>query len=275
MGKTGRSKTIGKIVLGEIGVSVDTAMVSCGEELRERYRDFGGKKSARMEIACRPTRRKLSEPPPVRFLRDDAKQCLNYLAGRHSYGTLDLERKRGELLLPDGPAPIWGYLQAHFLMGVYAELLLPRGGFLLHAASVDCGGQGALFAADSGGGKTTIAGMRGWPQVFSDDVTLVFKKGKDYWVEGTPWGKPGRRGVPRKISACYFLKKARKFALRRVTPAVAATNLLRLSGRLADSDEFDRLLLKAAADFALAIPAFEMSFARGSALPRLLGEALS
>lgn len=263
------------IRLGEIGVRVDASKLSMAGEFRERYRNFSGKNSPAMTIVCRSAERKLSAAPPVRFARTDSTRHLIYLAGGRPYGSCDLAKKRGELNLPDGPASVWGYLQAHFLMGVYAELLLPRGGFLLHASSTQCAGRGLLFAADSGGGKSTIAKMPSWEQVFSDDVTLVFKKGKLYFVEGTPWGKPAERGTPAKIGACFFLKKAKRFGIRKVSPTAAGAELFRLSARMADSSDFDKMLLQAVGDFAEAVPAFELSFARGSALPRLLSEALT
>lgn len=51
------------------------------------------------------------------------------------------------------------------------ESLIPDGVFLFHCAAIEIGGQAILFAAPSGTGKSTHAGL--WKQTFGDQVTII------------------------------------------------------------------------------------------------------
>lgn len=68
------------------------------------------------------------------------------------------------------------------------------GGALMHAAVVVRDGQGWVLAGRSGAGKSTLAALchaEGW-RVLNDDRAIVFRRGGEWRVAGTPWHGTGR-----------------------------------------------------------------------------------
>lgn len=68
------------------------------------------------------------------------------------------------------------------------------GGALLHAAVAVRDGTGWVFAGRSGAGKSTLSGLchrEGW-RILNDDRVLVFRRGGEWRVAGTPWHGSGR-----------------------------------------------------------------------------------
>lgn len=94
--------------------------------------------------------------------------------------------------------------------------------FLLHGAVISYRGQGIIFIADRGVGKTTHAEL--WKRAFGDDVSfvngdkpLIRKEGDRYFAYGTPWrGKEGlgeNAKVPLR-AICYLGRGDKPFATR-------------------------------------------------------------
>jgi hypothetical protein len=68
------------------------------------------------------------------------------------------------------------------------------GGALIHAAVAVRDGIGWVFAGRSGTGKSTLSGLchrEGW-RILNDDRVLVFRRGGEWQVAGTPWHGSGR-----------------------------------------------------------------------------------
>jgi hypothetical protein len=69
-------------------------------------------------------------------------------------------------------------------------MLLPRTGFLLHAATVIRNGRAYLFTGKSGAGKSTVASLAPEGSVLSDELSLVRRDGGIWRAYGTPfWGE--------------------------------------------------------------------------------------
>ena len=91
----------------------------------------------------------------------------------HLRGWIDLATGRGEALScthDQGAAE-------NFLRVAVARLLLPEGGFLLHACAVVSGGEAFVGFGPSGAGKTTLAGLAGSRPVLSDDLVVLRRDG--------------------------------------------------------------------------------------------------
>lgn len=79
---------------------------------------------------------------------------------------------------------------------LHTLVLAPRGGFLLHAASVVRGGKAHVFSGVSGAGKTTISRLAP-PDVtlLTDEISYITRIEGGYLAHGTPFagdlGKPG------------------------------------------------------------------------------------
>lgn len=100
-----------------------------------------------------------------------------------------------------------------FLRILYSLLLIEKGGFLLHAASVVKDGQGYIFMGKSGAGKSTVAEFSSTYKILSDEISLVRKCGHKYLLYSTPfWGEQEIKGdnffAP--IKGIFCLKKGKQ-----------------------------------------------------------------
>lgn len=87
----------------------------------------------------------------------------------HLRGWIDLQAGRGEGVCcthDQGAAE-------NFLRVAVARLLLPAGGFLLHACAVVSRGEAVVGFGPSGAGKSTLAGFAGERPVLSDDLVVL------------------------------------------------------------------------------------------------------
>lgn len=117
---------------------------------------------------------------------------------------------------------------------IFRMALTLRGGLVVHSSSIDFDGNGILFSAPSGTGKSTHTGL--WRQCFGDRVTVVnddspaitFAEGNPY-LFGTPWsGKTEineNRRVP--LRAVVFLEQAKENQIIELKPQEAVFRLLR------------------------------------------------
>jgi len=108
-------------------------------------------------------------------------------------------------------------------------LLSKIGGALLHAAVAVKDGVGIVFAGRSGAGKSTLAGLchaAGW-RILNDDRAVVFRRGGEWRVAGTPWHGSGRFAEAAEVplGGVYLLKQARE---NRIEPLAAAQARLAL-----------------------------------------------
>jgi len=84
-------------------------------------------------------------------------------------------------------------------------------GCIVHACGIAREGKGLLFVGESGAGKSTIANL--WDQetgvdILSDDRILVRKKGRHYWMYGTPWHGEAKFATPKavRLEKIFFLR---------------------------------------------------------------------
>jgi hypothetical protein len=79
-------------------------------------------------------------------------------------------------------------------------MLLPRRGFLLHAATVVRGGQAYVFMGRSGAGKSTVASLSPRGSVLTDEISLLRHTDGAWQAHGTPfWGEFRAAGMN-----CHF-----------------------------------------------------------------------
>ena len=97
----------------------------------------------------------------------------------------------------------------------FSDRLMHLGGAVLHGSALAWRGQGIIFSANSGVGKSTHANL--WKQRFGDDVTIInddkpairFVDGRPY-VFGTPWsGKTDlNHNVHTPLHAIVFIQRS-------------------------------------------------------------------
>lgn len=97
-------------------------------------------------------------------------------------GTILVRPRVGRLVVSD---PVF-LATENLLRAALAWIVLLRGGFVLHAASVVRDGRCYLFYGNSGSGKSTIAAICGG-QVISDDLTLMVPHEEGFAAIGSPF----------------------------------------------------------------------------------------
>jgi hypothetical protein len=178
----------------------------------------------------------------------------------------DLARRRVRFRVAPGPA-----LNPDLFRLLCGFLLLQDGGILLHASAVVDRGRAWVFSGPSGSGKTTIAGLAGARRVLNDE-TIALRSGSRGWSAcATPfYGSGGptmaRANEQAPLRALCFLRKADRFAHRRLSPAEAVARafpevmLPKRDGRVAEQ------LLAALVTLAALVPAYDLAFAPRAAL---------
>ena len=109
-------------------------------------------------------------------------------------------------------------------------LLARLGGALLHAAVAVKDGRGRVFTGRSGAGKSTISALlrdEGW-RILNDDRVVVFHRGGEWRVAGTPWHGSGRfaEAAEAPLDGIYFLGKSAECRLETLSAAQARLALL-------------------------------------------------
>ena len=150
-------------------------------------------------------------------------------------------------------------------------LLLQDGGILLHASSVVDKGRAWVFSGPSGSGKTTIAGLAGGRRVLNDE-TIALRPGSRGWTAGaTPfYGSGGpemaQANEQAPLRALCFLRKADRFAHRRLSPAEAVARAFPEVMLPKRDDRVAEHLLAALSGLAARVPAYDLAFAPRAAL---------
>jgi hypothetical protein len=146
----------------------------------------------------------------------------------------------------------------------FMTCLMGRGrGLMLHAAGVEVGGNGYLFAGHSNDGKSTLAGLwKGRGQVLNDDRVIVRRRENRFLLYGTPWhgdyGEVSYGGVP--LRKVFFLNKAGHTGIQPVQGAEACAALIARSFAPLWDEEAMRFTLDFCARMISEIPCFELSF---------------
>lgn len=161
---------------------------------------------------------------------------------------------------------------------VLARALPAFGGIFVHAAGVDMGGRGLVFAGPSEAGKSTVVKLLGdRARVLCDDRVVVRKGSEGFLVHGT-WshGEIARVAPgPAPLRAVFFLRQAAVNRLDRVLDprAVLRDLLARLVRPLATADWWERAL-EVAEGVVREVPFYDLSFDRSGDVVGVLEELL-
>ena len=132
----------------------------------------------------------------------------------------------------DGLGPTnYEYMYTGFM---FANRLTVLGGTVLHGSSIALDGEGIVFSADSGTGKSTHTNL--WRQHFGERVEIInddkpaikIEKGKAF-VYGTPWsGKTAlNNNVKHHLKAVVFLSRNEQNKIKKMDAVNAVLNLSR------------------------------------------------
>ena len=139
------------------------------------------------------------------------------------------------------------------------------GYILFHACAVEAEGKAYLFAAPSGTGKSTHAGL--WMQCFKERVRILngdkpmlgFQQGT-LFAHGTPfmgkeqWGYPGC--VP--VGGICFLHRSEENTIRRIAPSQALPQMLQQAFR-PEEPQLARQVVEAVIRMVQSVPVYELA----------------
>ena len=146
-----------------------------------------------------------------------------------------------------------------FLRVLLSEILVKRGGLLVHAAAV---GR-RFFPGASGSGKSTLASIAPRRRVLSDELVAVIQAPHGFELCGTPFWGSFVRGVnvdQEALRAVYFLERGRKEILEHLPPAEAVSRLLGCVLCFVDDEAGTRRILQTAIRIARSVPCARLSF---------------
>ncbi len=114
---------------------------------------------------------------------------------------------------------------------VFRTSILLHDGIVVHSAGIDCNGNGILFSAPSGTGKSTQANL--WKQyrnaniLNGDRAALRIINGRVY-IFGTPWSGSSNENMDSRapLKGIFFLQQAKENSLRLLTPSEALSYML-------------------------------------------------
>lgn len=160
---------------------------------------------------------------------------------------------------------------------LWQSRLADAGAVSLHAAAVMTErGEGLLFVAPSGGGKTTISGLcarSGRLRVLSDERTILTRSSDgSFWVYGTPWHGEGRQAFPgpARLKAVLFLGKGPNHICTPLPPSAALSRLIVASFLAYHSRSVVTRLLSALHDVVARVPMDHLDFAPHSSVVSFL-----
>jgi hypothetical protein len=146
--------------------------------------------------------------------------------------------------------------------------LLPRRGFLLHAATVVRNGRAYVFTGRSGAGKSTVAALSPPGAALTDEISLLRFSDGAWRAHGTPfWGAFRAAGSNRRVpvAGIYSLTKAPEDRLERLPVKQALRALLPNVLFFSTSPRENETLLQLLADATEQIPVYRLRFRRHAA----------
>ncbi len=244
-----------------VRVSLACADARITEAVAERWRGFpmraGGDACLAIEVRAKAS----PPPPPGSEYAIDLARNGSRLAVRGFWldGEVDLERATG--VADVDPFDAAGSVE-NFLRVALAHLLLPRGGFLLHAASVVTGRGAVVAFGPSGAGKTTLASLAGARPVISDDLVAIRRGPAGLVVIPTPFRAGGAPARPdgHRIVSLLRLKQAPRFSLTPLPAMRAAVELVGSMPFVHDDPGSAALALACASEAALDPGVSELAF---------------
>lgn len=146
-----------------------------------------------------------------------------------------------------------------------AAKLPPYHAFLLHGAVIKYEGEGIIFSAKRGVGKTTHVNL--WRDAFGDKVKVVNgdkpvikREGSEFIAHGTPWRGKEDLGDNSsvKVTKLCFIKRADTPSVERITAKQAWTRLCRQTVYPESSEMYDTFA-KDMADFLRSVDIYLIS----------------
>jgi hypothetical protein len=232
------------ISIGRVQLTLHFRSEGLFDKAGRRYAEFRQSRAEGLPVFLEPPGTTGLESPEFSFALDGATLHLDSTAARfqgvrHEYALDSLIR---------------------ILLSV---MLLPRRGFLLHAATVVRDGRAYVFTGRSGAGKSTVASLSPAGSVLTDEISLLRCYGSGWHGHGTPfWGEFRAAGLNRSfpVAGIYVLVQAPENRVEPLLPReglrAILPNILFFSSNKPMTEE----LLHVLAEASEAIPFYRLHF---------------
>ncbi len=178
------------------------------------------------------------------------------------YGTIDIRKRTCDYV-----APALGSVPLGILIETFYNTLLNGGvfdGLMLHACGVRDQGKGYVFAAESGGGKSTVGkiALGSGKHLLNDDRIIVRPVGRRPWMFGNPWHGEvvSVEDAGTGLDKIFFLKKGGANRAVRLDPATAAVTLMSNLFILPFDQQVKRTMFHRCVELTGKVPAYELTF---------------
>ncbi|NQT46871.1 MAG: hypothetical protein HQ593_05290 [Candidatus Omnitrophica bacterium] len=193
-----------------------------------------------------------------RLYRNGQEWFLFFLGG--SLAQFSIPPKDVEFLA-EGPKE-WQHLFYILPEFILTAFLSQGRGVVFHSSGVAEDDKGYLFLAPGGGGKSTIAKLRGERTLLNDDRIIVRKDRKGFRMYGNPWHGEVRitSRQSTNLNKVFFLKKERKNVIILLSKVDALKRLLKNGFMPFWGDDSTKYTLQFCAEIVESVPCFELGF---------------
>ena len=161
------------------------------------------------------------------------KRPFLVMADNCSLGSWHTDTRKAFLSL-ESKNPEGKFSLVNFLRLIFSYLVIrEKRGALLHAAAVAKDNRGLVFVGPSGAGKTTIARLAKGYTVLDDELVLLKRVRKDFFIFPLPaaGAKPNftsAKNQPYLLQAIFFLVQDRSLSIKELTKAQALAKIYSL-----------------------------------------------
>ncbi len=236
------------ISIGRIPLSLFIPGENLHERALTRYREFTADPVGALPILLRPGGGRRSGGADFSYVLDDATVVLD----RSGAEFHDVKHE---------------YALDSLLRILLTMVLLPRRGFLLHAASIVRDGRAYVFTGRSGAGKSTVASLSPAGAVLTDEISLLRFTDGCWQAYGTPfWGEFRAAGLNEyyPVAGIYKLEQAKEDRLETLTPKEILRALLPCVLFFTSNPEANRALLQMLLGMVQKIPCYRLHFRRAA-----------
>ncbi len=194
--------------------------------------------------------------------------------GIKGFGYMDLSRERYSFTAPNFSAVVLNLI----VETVYNFILDQKGyeGIMFHACGVINKSKGYLFAAPSGGGKSTIGRITvaSKKKLLNDDRIIVDRIKKTPMIFGCPWHGDVSHvsSVGARLEKIFFLKKGKSHTLKLLDQKTAAIRMMSNIFFLPLNPKSKEIVLGKCLELAYKIPSYELTFYPNKNIWRYIGD---
>ncbi len=255
-----------KISIGQVPLSLFIPGESLHEQALKRYREFADGFADGLATGCPEALGDDRETGLPVVLRSGLKSGDGVERDADSFSyVLD----QASLVLDSWGAEFHGvrheYALDSLLRILLTMVLLPRSGFLLHAATVVRDGRAYVFTGRSGAGKSTVASLSPAGTVLTDEISLLRFTDGHWHAYGTPfWGEFRAAGQNEHypIAGIYTLVQAPEDRLEQLTTKEILRALLPCVLFFTSKPDANEELLRLLLGMVRQIPCYQLHFRR-------------